>query len=296
MNACRHVAVLVDDPDWAAEDLSSPKLRLVRKPDLRLAKGSANILVVVRASRLQEVASFARRANSHHHLKVMLVRADLEPCWITHLLESAGLRMLKNLHVHADLSLAFRVVGAWRMGAQDQLIADAVVLGDRLMVVDCALRKFEVRLAQIPGLTTTASAGRKRFNIAPDGAYIHWPDADVHVDIGTLQVLTSRQTREQVAEDRLRRDRLLGGAIATVRAARGLRRAEVEGLSSRQVERLESGQSLPRTATLNKLAAAHGMTLAAYLDALALEMRVPPTSDLRPPASGTASMQQRKPK
>jgi hypothetical protein len=35
-------------------------------------------------------------------------------------------------------------MNAWAMGAQEKLIADATVIGDRLLILSCAMEKLEV--------------------------------------------------------------------------------------------------------------------------------------------------------
>lgn len=59
------------------------------------------------------------------------------------------------------------------------------------------------------------------------------------------------------------------GAIRTLREERGLTQADIAGLTERQVRRVEQGESTPRTQTLRKLAAAHGLSLDGYLKELA---------------------------
>lgn len=43
-----------------------------------------------------------------------------------------------NPHIISDLPK--RVIAAWSMGEQEQLIADATVIGDRLLVFSCGIR------------------------------------------------------------------------------------------------------------------------------------------------------------
>lgn len=48
------------------------------------------------------------------------------------------------------------------------------------------------------------------------------------------------------------------------REERGLTQSDIDGLTSRQVRRLEEGDTIPQIETLRRLAAAHGMTVDDY--------------------------------
>jgi transcriptional regulator with XRE-family HTH domain len=57
--------------------------------------------------------------------------------------------------------------------------------------------------------------------------------------------------------------------MRAVREEHGLRQGDIPGLSERQVRRLEQGHAFPQAKTVEKLAAAHGLSVADYLKELA---------------------------
>jgi len=59
---------------------------------------------------------------------------------------------MRNTLVHTNSVVPKRVINAWTMGAQEQLIADATVIGDRLLVLSCAIEKLEVPFDSLPAL------------------------------------------------------------------------------------------------------------------------------------------------
>jgi transcriptional regulator with XRE-family HTH domain len=59
-----------------------------------------------------------------------------------------------------------------------------------------------------------------------------------------------------------------GVAIRKLRREKGLRQSDIEGLTARQVGRIEAGQRATLSA-LRKLAQAHGMGVDEYMDRLA---------------------------
>lgn len=261
MRDSAHVAALPGRSGW----------RVVKRPDTDLIEDARNILVLVAASDLSAVADFVREANRTHHLRALLVHADVDALWVVQMLDRADLRTLRNLLVHEGPAVPRRVFGAWKLGAQRQLVADARVVGDRLMVVSCAMERLEVAFKDVPVLARLPIEERAVFEIADDGSYLHWPGADVHLDLEALRVAVDPKAREAARVDRVRHDERFGKAVAGVREKAGLRQEDVAGVSARQVRRIEAG-AFPRAATLEKLAEAHGMGVKGYLDAVAAEI------------------------
>jgi hypothetical protein len=266
------VTVLMRDPACVATLPGRSGWRVVKRPDTELIGDALNILVLVAASDLSAVSDFVREANRTHHLRALLVRADVDALWVVQMLARAELRTLRNLLVHEGPAVPRRVFGAWKLGAQRQLVADARVVGDRLMVVSCAMERLEVGFADVPALARLPAEERARFEIADDGSYLHWPVPDVHLDLDALRVAVDPKARAVATVERLRHDERFGRAAARVREKAGLRQEDVPGVSARQVRRIEAG-AFPRVTTLAKLAEAHGLDPRAYLDRIALELR-----------------------
>ena len=62
------------------------------------------------------------------------------------------------------------------------------------------------------------------------------------------------------------------GTPGQVRAAAGIRRSQVEGLTERQLRRIEQGQCRATIAALTALAKAHDLDVNAYMERLAKAM------------------------
>jgi hypothetical protein len=133
------------------------------------------------------------------------------------------------------------------------------------------MERLEVPWGDIGALQGVGSAERNRFVVSSDGSYIHWPGPDVHLNLESLQMEVDPGARDEARLERLRQARGLGAAVAALRAIKGLRQVDMEGVTARQVRRIEAGEVFPRLSTLAKLAAAHRMTRADYLDSLAIE-------------------------
>lgn len=158
------------------------------------------------------------------------------------------------------------------MGAQGKLIADAVALPERLLVVSCALERLEVPYSRVSSLDQMPAQERAEFEIDPDGSYLYWPKADVHLDLDSLRFAIDEGAKERARLDAIRRNERIGAAIGALRRSDGISAGEIDGISDRQMRRIERGHSVPRSATLEKLAGAHEMVLNDYLDSLASTM------------------------
>jgi hypothetical protein len=162
-----------------------------------------------------------------------------------------------------------RIVFAHAHGAADQLIASVEIIDGRLLVWSCKPTLYECAIKNISALQSLSPQQLARLQISESGSRIHWPQADVDLDLATIRYHTDPVYR--AAEDKNSRQRALAYAksIRKVREKHGIKQNAVRGLSERQIRRLESGAVQPHHKTLEKLAAAHSLTVDSYLGELA---------------------------
>jgi hypothetical protein len=244
------------------------RLRVLGSTGLRGASRFPHLFVLCSATTLAKVAPLARAANRQHRLRALFVRRDIEPGFIGPLLGEAAVRFSRNVLIHDGPELPTRVIRAWEMGAQDRLIAEADVANEKLIVLTCALERLEIPLANVRPLGRVPKAQRSELELASDGSYLHWPKADVHLDLDALRAVVDPAWRARMARERATHDSQFGRAVSVLRREHGLNQADIPGVSARQVRRIEGG-SLPRSETLRRLARAHGLDLGAYLDRVA---------------------------
>jgi hypothetical protein len=262
------VTVLMQDRDSDRAIPRSLSATVIRKPDMKVAESATNLFVFSAATRLSSVEEFVQAANRHHHLRALFVKEDVDPKWLPQMLNRANLRMLRNVIVHSGPEVPRRVMFAWQAGAQEKLIANAALSGDKLFVVNCALEQFEVSFNDIRALKDIPVEERGSFEIAEDGSYIAWKKSDVHIDMDAIRASIDKEFREQLEAKTLATDRKFGEAVSLLRKKAGLRQSDIKGLSERQVRRIENGER-PRVASLKLLAEAHGMALNEYLKEVA---------------------------
>jgi hypothetical protein len=244
------------------------RFRVLRRADQQNAGQVRNVFVLVPATELPHVSDFVSAVNRRNQLRALLVSEDVEASSIPQMFERAHLRMIRNTIVHSDDSVPRRLLAAWAHNAQDQLIAKAAVSGDRLFVLSCGLQQYEIAFDEMPALKRIPKSERARFVVDEDGSYLHWPEPDIHMDLDAIRVAKDPRARANALVEKARHDTRYGAAIARLRLARGLKQSDIEGLSERQVRRIEKGEGTTSEA-LRLLAAAHRMDLDAYLKAVA---------------------------
>ena len=272
------LTVLQHDTEVRYEIPRSKRVRVIRTVPDSYKDEPKNVVVLTTMTHLAAVSEFVRFANSRHRLLALCVREDAEAHALPQVLRLSNVRTLRNMLVHSGMGPSQRVVDAWRLGAQDYLIADATRVGDKLIVVNCAMDSFEVPFEAIPALKPLGDRERSDFTIADDGSYLHWSSADVHLDLDAIRYYTDPEWRAEQDQERLVADVGFGKAIASLRRESGLRQADIGSLSERQLRRIEKG-SRPRLESLKALAEAHGVSLNDYLNRLAEVMsQLPKTS------------------
>jgi hypothetical protein len=205
-------------------------------------------------------------------LRGLLLLQDVEQPFVGPLLDKAKLRSLRNVLVHGQeglLERVMRILNAWESRAASKLIADAAVAAEQLLVRACDFKFYAVPFNSLKALSKIEPGNRARFKIASDGSYLHWPDHDIHLDLETFRYAIDPEWRAKKERARLLHNQRFGTAVAELRVESGLRQSDFEGVSEREIRRIEKGETLPHSSTLEILAKAHEMTLANYLAEIA---------------------------
>jgi len=253
------------------QDIFLPPSKLVEiltLSDVQSLESALNLFVLTSATGLPEVADIVRRANQKHRLRGLFIKEDIDPKWLPQMFDRASLRVMQPTFVYANSELPQRVINAWGMSAQDQLIADATVVGDRLFVLSCAMEKFEIPFSSLPALRQIPLENWRKFIVADDGSYLYWQAEDIHIDLDAFRCATDPEWEEKFKTTRLIHNQVFGEAIAHIRKLHKLRQSDILGLSERQVSRIEQGEATPKFDTLKLFAKAHRMEINDYLSAL----------------------------
>jgi hypothetical protein len=193
---------------------------VLNQADPAIARHLRNVFVIVDAEGLSGVSKFVSIANRRNQLRALIVRFDAGAAWLPHVLERAKLRTLRNILVHAGDGTPERVLNAWRFGAQRELIADARAFGDLLVVISCEPRTYEVPFDSIKALARLPRSRRGSFQVTDGGSHLHWPFADVHIDLEAIRCAVNPEARASSARMAALHNRVYGKAVAELPGTR----------------------------------------------------------------------------
>lgn len=262
------LAVLVKDNEMANKIPKQTNIRKFTNPSDKLLANYNKIFVSVSLHDLPTVSAFVKEANDKNHLQSLLVRDVDASNLLPQFLCRANLRTLKNLIVHSDTQVLPRILNAYSIEAEQELIADARIINHQLIVLNCAGNTYDVPFADLETIGIQTESDIRNFTIEEDGSYLYWPTADIHLDIQSIREMTDDIFKEKAKIERLQSDKTFGQAIATFRKQHNLKQSDIQGLSTRHIRRIEKGANT-KTTSLKHFAQAHNLTLNAYLNALA---------------------------
>jgi hypothetical protein len=170
-----------------------------------------------------------------------------------------------------DEALAARVLIALDNADGENRIVDAWWEGMTLVVVSPTpegFRKLRVPLEKLPVLQKLPQEQRQELEIDEEGIFLYWPSGDIHLGWEQFEYAVDKATSLKARQQTEAFNKAYGSAIRKLRREKGLRQSDVEGLTPRQVGRIESGQRATLSA-LQKLAKSHGMSVNEYMDELA---------------------------
>jgi transcriptional regulator with XRE-family HTH domain len=152
-----------------------------------------------------------------------------------------------------------RVCSAFRPEGERGAIVDAYLGGDVLSVRGPKQRMLHVPVASIPALRNLPRAVLRDFRIDPDGSFIHWPGPDVHLGwkqfLQAADPLELHRAQQRSADFNCR----YGAAIRKLREEAGIPQAKVEGITERQLRRIEQGDCRATANALRNLARSRGI-------------------------------------
>jgi hypothetical protein len=216
--------------------------------------GAFHLLFTEPTTHPDQVAQWMRRTKIRSESRLHVVKVDdLEAPQVSHLLG--------------------RVCFALGPDGTRGHIIDAYLAGDSVFVRGPKHRMLRVPANSVPALRGQPRSVVLNFEIDPDGSFIYWPDLDVHLGWNQfLQAVDPEEVRkaQQRSEGFNKR---YGAAIRKLREEAGLAQSKVEGLTERQLRRIEQGECRATTGALTALARAHGLEVNAYMERLAKAMQ-----------------------
>jgi hypothetical protein len=235
--------VVLSHTDDVRPDLTDPRVR-------KAFSGAFHLLFTGAASHPDQVVQWVLSVGISRKGRLHVVKVDdLEAVQVSQLLA--------------------RVCSALGPDGDRASIIDAYLSGDTLVVLGPAGRILRVPVSQVPALVDQPPEVLRNFEIDPDGSFVYWPGLDVH--LGWEQFRQAAEP-DELLKARQRSDAFnerYGAAIRRVRKAAGVSQSRVEGLTDRQLRRIEQGVCRATIAAIRALARAHGLDANTYMEKVA---------------------------
>jgi hypothetical protein len=178
---------------------------------------------------------------------------------------------IRNVSFRLDTAIPERILSAWKLGAEKDLIAYATVSDNRLCILDCALNILTIPFNAMSALNSLPWSERQNFELDTDGSYLYWAFTDTHIDLESFKVSVDPDLKTKLNAERIVYDERFGEAIATVRKNLKLKQTDIKGVSARHIGRIEKG-ARSKLETLKLLAKGHGVEINDYLEKVAQAM------------------------
>jgi len=216
--------------------------------------GAFHLLFTEPATHPDQVAQWMRTTNIRSENRLHVIKVD-------------------DLEAPQVSQLLGRVCSALGPDGSRGSIIDAYLAGAMLLVRGPRHRMLHVPVSSVSALKGQPPTVLRNFEIDPDGSFIYWPELDVHLGWNQfLQVVAPAELRKAQQRSADFNERY-GAAIRRVREAAGILQSRVEGLTERQLRRIEQGECRATSAAIVALANAHGLDANAYMERLTKAMQ-----------------------
>ncbi len=129
--------------------------------------------------------------------------------------------------------------------------------------------KLRVPLEKLSVLQGHRREKLENFEIDEDGAFIYWPDLDIHLGWEQLEQAVDERAYLKAKQQSEAFNKTYGIAIRELREKSELRQSDIKELTPRQVGRIERGECRATHNALSKFAKAHEISISDYMNKLA---------------------------
>lgn len=199
------------------------------------------------------VAQWMRRTNIRSEHRLHIVRVE-------------------NLEAPQVSDLLARLCHAFRPELGEGRIVDAYLAGKVLYVRGPQRRMLHVPVESVTVLRNLSATELQDFRIDPDGSFIHWPGPDIHLGWNQLLQIMDPLEVHKAQQRSADFNRRYGAAIRKLREEAGIPQAKVEGITQRQLRRVEQGDCRATANALHALARAHKLGVNEYMEKVANAM------------------------
>jgi hypothetical protein len=161
----------------------------------------------------------------------------------------------------SDIHIIKRIYQAWKLGAQEDLIADFNIDSHgNLFLRSCDFKVYSCHAGLFNSLKDMTKKERENFTLDNDGSYIHWPTGDIHLDLDSFKIKLDENYKKKVLKENLKFQKDLGAKLKNLRLSKGLLQKDFT-LSPKTISRYEHGEEIPTYKALEKIAKAYKMDI-----------------------------------
>jgi DNA-binding transcriptional regulator YiaG len=231
---------------------------------------------VVVLSRLEDLSGdvLDRLKESHVTKQVVFIRG-LPVEAVAARLMALRLHSPSRLHITAKASCELeakmiqRLVTGMAEGDEEHPIIDAWIEQDSLVLLSVSFHRMTVPQSKLCRFLGEGREDFNNFEIDEDGRFIYWPHADAHFGWKQLEQLIDPTKAIKDQQKSSQFNLKYGQAIRVLRENSGLKQSEINGLTERQLRRIEHGQQMATTNALKLLASSHNLAIGDYMSQLA---------------------------
>lgn len=206
---------------------------------------------------------------SNTHFKGIILNIDRDIFTLSQrlLTEDFGKSILRKMATVEDLKVINRFIHAWKIGAQNDLIADFKVNHrNQFYLLDCSLNLSQGNLGGIDLFSNATNEQIQKMEIDEHGNFIFWEDLDYHLDLGFFKGELDQEFKKKQIAKSLERNKNLGLKMKLFRESKGVTQGSFENISDKQIRRYESGAMYPTFKSLTSIAKRFDLTVTQYLE------------------------------
>jgi len=216
-----------------------------------------------------------KRAREAQKTRYLLFLEEMPVEALSSRLTRLAIRDPRRLHIARQRDsgsisrILHRLIRAMARQQNANFILDAWIEDKDIVLLSPSFERLSVPLEKLVRFIGEDPKEIETFEIDEDGSFLFWPHADIHLGWEQMQqvmdpaaALAAQKKTEQFNRD-------YGAAIRGLREERGLRQADIVGVTERHLRRIEHGEQAVTSTNLKALAKAHGMRIDTYLKALA---------------------------
>ena len=179
-------------------------------------------------------------------------------------------------HRDRDLTedLIFRIFQGMTAAGGIHPIVDAWIENHFLVVLSPTFSRLEIPIEKLSRFVGHEEKLIPNFELDEDGRFLYWPHADAHLGWNQLEQIIDPAKAVTAAKKTLQYNRRYGAAIRALRESMGLKQSDIQGITERQLRRVEHGEQAATKATLEALAKAHSLSLDDYIGQLAKRVAI----------------------